>query len=133
MPARVLVVDDEAYIRNLIRDTLQARQYSAGTAANGEEALEVLGRDRYDIVVTDVVMPGMGGLDLVKQVRRRHPHVHVIVLTGYPRSADISDFLAEGVDDFLPKPFRGNDLIDVIRKVEGKVRPPDAGGKDPAA
>jgi YesN/AraC family two-component response regulator len=121
MAARVLVVDDEAYIRDLIRDTLRARQYQTGTAANGVEALDILSRGSYDILVTDVVMPGMNGLDLVKQVRRHHPRIHIIVLTGFPRSADIGDFLAEGVDDFLSKPFRANDLVTVIRRLEQKI------------
>jgi DNA-binding response OmpR family regulator len=119
--ARILVVDDEGYIRDLIRDTLRTRRYAAGTAANGVEALDILSRERYDIVVTDVIMPGMDGLELVKQIRRQHPSVHVIVLTGFPRSADIGDFLAQGVDDFLPKPFRANDLMAVIRRLEQKI------------
>jgi len=120
-PARVLVVDDEGYIRDLIRDTLRTRKYVAGTAANGVEALDILARERYDIVVTDVIMPGMDGLELVKQVRRQFPTVHIIVHTGFPRRADIGDFLAQGVDDFLPKPFRANDLMAVIRRLEQKI------------
>ena len=137
MAARILVVDDEPYIRDLIRDTLRSRRYEAGVAANGVEALEILGRERYDVVVTDVVMPGMEGLELVKQVRRQHPGVHVIVLTGYPRSADMGDFLAQGVADFLSKPFRANDLMAVIRRVEMKMAatsggaPPAGGGGAP--
>jgi len=119
--ARILVVDDEAYIRDLVRDTLRARQYETSTAANGVEALDLLGRERFDIVVTDVVMPGMAGLDLVKAIRKSHPHVRVIVLTGYPRNADIGDFLLQGADDLLPKPFRANDLLEVLRRVEEKV------------
>jgi len=133
-PARVLVVDDEGYIRDLIRDTLRTRNYLAGTAANGVEALDILSRERYDIVVTDVIMPGMDGLELVKQVRRQYPAVHIIVLTGFPRSADISDFLAQGVDDFLPKPFRANDLMAVILRLEQKIAASrGAGGPSPPA
>lgn len=129
---RVLVVDDEGYIRDLIRDTLRTRNYFAGTAANGVEALDVLSRGHYDIVVTDVIMPGMDGLELVKQVRRQYPTVHIIVLTGFPRSADISDFLAQGVDDFLPKPFRANDLMVVIRRLEQKIAATRGSGEPPS-
>jgi len=121
MGVRVLIVDDESYIRELIRETLRGRQYSAGTAANGVEALDILSREAFDIVVTDVVMPGMEGLELVKQIRRQYPGVRIIVLTGYPRSADIGDFLAQGVDEFLPKPFRANDLLAVIKRLEQKI------------
>ncbi len=132
MAARVLVVDDEAYIRDLIRDTLRSRQYEVGTASNGSEALDVLSRGTYDLLVTDVVMPGMNGLDLVKQVRRQHPRVRIIVLTGFPRSADIGDFLAEGVDDFLSKPFRANDLVTVIRRLEDKIAAAAGGANSPS-
>lgn len=132
MGARILVVDDESYIRELIKETLRGRQYKAGTAANGVEALDILSRETYDIVVTDVVMPGMEGLELVKQIRRLYPKVHIIVLTGFPRSADIGDFLAQGVDEFLPKPFRGNDLVAVIRRLEQKMAASPDGGSPPS-
>jgi DNA-binding response OmpR family regulator len=124
MAYRILVVDDESYIRDLIRDTLTAKGYQVGVAANGVEALDMLPRDRFDIMVTDVVMPGMEGLELVKQVKRLHPQVRIVVLTGYPRSSDIGDFLLQGADDFLPKPFRANALLAVLRKVEQKIGPP---------
>jgi len=133
MPVRILVVDDEPYVRDLIRDTLRARKYLAATASNGIEALDLMARDPFDIVVTDVVMPGMGGMDLVKQLKKLHPQVRVIVLTGYPRQSDIGDFLLQGADEFLPKPFRGNDLISVIHRVEQRIPPkPPSPGSSPA-
>jgi two-component system, OmpR family, response regulator MprA len=121
MTARILIVDDEPYVRELIRETLRARQYVVDVASNGIEALEVMARDPHDIVVTDVVMPGMGGLDLIKHLKKAHPHVRVIVLTGFPRDSDIGDFLLQGADEFLPKPFRGNDLLSVIRRTEERI------------
>lgn len=133
MPARVLVVDDEPFIRDLIRDTLRLRNYATGCAANGIEALDLMARERFDIVVTDVVMPGMEGLEFVKRLKKAHPQVRVIVLTAYPRQSDISDFLLQGVDEFLPKPFRGNDLIAVIQGVERRGAPPPEGGEAAAS
>ena len=136
MPTRILVVDDEPYIRELIRDTLKARRYEVSIAAHGVEALDLMARDPHDIVVTDVVMPGMGGLDLVKHLKKTHPSVRVIVLTGYPRDSDIGDFLLQGADEFLPKPFRGNDLVTVIRRAEDRIAadpPKGAGAATPPA
>ena len=133
MAYRILIVDDEPYIRDLIRQTLKARNYEAGMAANGVEALEVLSRERYDIMVTDVVMPGMEGYELVKQAKRLHPHIRIIVLTGYPRTTDIGDFLLQGADDLLPKPFRANDLLAVIKRVEQKIGPASPGPSGSAA
>jgi DNA-binding response OmpR family regulator len=132
MPVRILVVDDEPYIRDLIRDTLKIRKYEAATAANGVEALDILARESFDIVVTDVVMPGMGGLELVKHLKKNHPQVRVIVLTGYPRQSDIGDFLLQGADEFLPKPFRGNDLVAVIRRVEDRIAAGGGAEVDPS-
>jgi len=128
MPLRVLIVDDESYIRDLVRETLESRSYETGVASNGLEALDILSRERYDILVTDVVMPGMQGLDLLKRVKRSHPQMKVVVLTAFPRQSDIGDFLLQGADDFLPKPFRANDLIAVLRRLES---PPPAGGGAP--
>ncbi|MHC4820967.1 MAG: response regulator [Planctomycetota bacterium] len=120
--ATILVVDDEAFIRDLVRDTLETRGYTTHQASNGDEALLCLERETIDIMITDVVMPGMPGLDLVKRVRHDFPGIHMIVLTGYARDQDIGDFLLEGADDLLPKPFRANDLVEVIRGVEKRLR-----------
>lgn len=135
MASRILVVDDEPYIRDLVRENLRSRSHVVAVAANGVEALDLLSRERFDILVTDVVMPGMGGLDLVKRAKRSHPQMRVIVLTAFPRQSDISDFLLQGADEFLPKPFRANDLFAAIRKVEQMtpLQPPGPGasGEDP--
>jgi len=136
-PTRILVVDDEPFIRDLVRDTLRSRNYETGMASNGAEALDLLSRESFDIVVTDVVMPGMEGLELVKRIKKSHPGTRVIVLTGFARNADIGDFLLQGADDLLPKPFRANDLIEVIRRVIKGGGPRgastgDGSGGDPA-
>lgn len=125
MPLRILIVDDEPYIRELIRETLRSRAYETGVAANGVEALDILSREKYDVLVTDVVMPGMQGLDLLKRAKRAHPRMKVIVLTGFPRESDIGDFLLQGADEFLPKPFRANDLVLAIRRLEFPPPPGD--------
>jgi len=111
-------VDDEPFIRDLIRDSLAARNYETTMAASGVEALDVLARDRFDIVITDVVMPGMEGFELLKRVKKSYPSVRVIVLTGYARSANIGDFLLQGADEFLAKPFRPSELLSALRRVE---------------
>ena len=128
MAARILVVDDEPYIRELVRETLKSRSFETGVAANGVEALDILSRERFDIMLTDVVMPGMDGLELLKRAKRAHPKLRVIVLTAYPRQSDIGDFLLQGADEFLPKPFRANDLVAAIRKVQGQAPGPAPGG-----
>jgi CheY-like chemotaxis protein len=127
MSMRILVVDDESFVRDLVQETLRARRYTTAAAASGEEALEILAREAFDIVVTDMVMPGMNGLELVKRVKRQWPRTRLVVLTGFPRTADISDLLLQGADDLLPKPFRAGDLVAVLQRVEAKIRGDAAG------
>ncbi len=115
---RILVVDDEEYIRDMLGDALRARRYETGFAADGDEALVALRATRYDVVLTDVRMPGLDALELVKRIRREHPGVRIVVLTGYSREADIGDFMLQGADEFLPKPFRANDVVAVLKRLE---------------
>jgi two-component system response regulator HydG len=124
MALRVLIVDDEDFVREMIGETLSARHYETALAASGPEALELLAKQPFDVVLTDVKMPGMEGLELVRRIKRSHPSIHIVVLTGYPRDADIGDFMLQGADDFMPKPFRAADLVAILKRVE-QARPRD--------
>ena len=117
MPARILIVDDEPFIRSLIRDSLETKDYETGLAANGEEALDELARCRYDLVISDVVMPEMEGLELLKRIRKGYPGLRVIILTGFSREHGISDFLLCGANEYLTKPFQITELLDTVEKV----------------
>ncbi|MFL5294729.1 MAG: response regulator, partial [Myxococcales bacterium] len=81
MADRVLVVDDEQSLRKVLAATLQREGYEVSVCANGEEAIAALDRDGADVVVTDLVMPKMDGLTLLRKVVARHPDVPVIVVT----------------------------------------------------
>ena len=126
MVTRILVVDDESYVRELLERVLQRRGHEVDMAADGEAALELLATNTYDLVVTDVVMPGIDGFDLLRRVKATYPGVTVIVLTGYARKQSISDFLLYGADEYLSKPFQVPALLEAVAKVSG-------GGKHPAA
>ncbi len=117
MAARVLVVDDERYVRRLIRDSLTREGYEVETAESGTEALRMLRENPCDVVIADVVMPGMDGLDLLKRLKRDHPEVGVVILTGKPLRHDLSEFLLAGADEFLTKPFQ----IPVLREAVERV------------
>jgi len=117
MPTRVLIVDDEPFVRNLIRDTLKTRDYETGLAANGREALEELARHSYDLVISDVVMPEMEGFELLRRIRKEYPSLRVIILTGFSREHEISDFLLHGANEYLTKPFQVAELLSVVEKV----------------
>ena len=117
MPPRVLIVDDEPFVRNLIRDTLSTRDYETGFAGNGAEALDELARNTYDLVISDVVMPEMAGFELLKRIRKEYPAIRVIILTGFSREHDISDFLLYGANEYLTKPFQVSELLAAVEKV----------------
>lgn len=87
-PPRVLVVDDEHHVRQLLRDLLEAWGYRADEAGTGAEGIRLFADGAYDLILTDLFMPGIGGLELVEAVRARDARVGVIVLTG--SSADVS-------------------------------------------
>ena len=117
MVTRILVVDDESYVRDLLKRVLTRRGHDVYVADDGEAALELMGEHRYDLVLTDVVMPGIDGFDLLRRVKATYPAVTVIVLTGYARKQSISDFLLYGADEYLSKPFQVQALLDSVDRV----------------
>jgi putative nucleotidyltransferase with HDIG domain len=104
--ACVLVVDDEASVRALLGEALTYAKYDCYTAANGEEALALMGQVAFDAVITDLRMPGLSGIELLEEIRKTHPHVAVLMATA---EADIRvgiEAMKEGADDYLVKPFK---------------------------
>ena len=103
--ARVLAVDDQRYFRELIEEFLSAEGFEAQTAASGEEALHILERSAFDIVLTDLVMPGMDGSELVHRVKSRNPEQDIVVVTGVVDVRTAVDAMKLGASDYLLKPF----------------------------
>lgn len=113
---KILVVDDEADIlwslkEFLVNKELQAQVYTAGS---GEEALEKLARERIDLVITDIKMPGMSGLDLLVEIKNRFPYISVIVMTAFPSSEFKREALLKGGMYFIEKPFDIKNLRDKV-------------------
>src|SRR5438105_5216716 len=116
MADRVLVVDDEQSLRKVLAATLQREGYEVTVCADGEEALTALERDGADVVVTDLVMPKLDGLALLRKVVSRHPDVPVIVITAHGRIDSAVEAMKAGAFDFLAKPFDHGDLKAIISK-----------------
>ncbi len=112
--ARILVVDDEAEIRRALRIALEARGYTVVAAASGEEALTAAERARPEVVLLDLLMPGMGGLEACKRLRARSP-VPIIVLSVMGHEQDKVAALDAGADDYLTKPFGFDELMARVR------------------
>lgn len=102
---RILVVDDENAICQVIQDYLSLRKFDVATAANYDEALSLLGVDRYDILLSDIRMPGKSGTDLLRYTRRHHPNTATILFTGYADIGIAVTSMQEGAYDFILKPI----------------------------
>ncbi|MCB9845189.1 MAG: sigma-54-dependent Fis family transcriptional regulator [Phycisphaeraceae bacterium] len=114
-PARVLVVDDDAVVRESIAGLLRAEGHEAECAASGQDAQSVLDeamadRREFDVVICDVVMPGMSGMDLLRWIRRQHPATATVLLTGYGSIESAVEALRLGASDYLTKPVLDAEL-----------------------
>lgn len=115
--AKILVVDDEKIIRDCIAEVITLLGHEAFNAENGQDALEQLAGNSIDIVITDIYMPGMDGIQLLRHIKDRHPHVDVVVTTGSFGKYSAVDILEQGAADYLPKPFEIKELRTKLNRV----------------
>jgi two-component system OmpR family response regulator len=115
-PAQILVVDDDREIRSLLSDYLSTNGFETTAAADGEQARRAIARQRFDLVVLDLMLPGESGLDICRELRRS-ADVPVIMLTALGDETDRIVGLEVGADDYLPKPFNPRELLGRIRAV----------------
>ncbi|HTT62862.1 MAG TPA: response regulator transcription factor [Bryobacteraceae bacterium] len=112
--AKILVVDDDLQIRRVMRKMLVAQGYTVNDASSGEEALEVLRRGRHDLVLLDLAMPGMGGLEACREIRAGWD-LAIIILSVRNMEKDKISALDAGADDYVTKPFSMQELLARIR------------------
>src|SRR5512145_1294274 len=112
MTASILVVDDEPAIQDILTWSLAAEGYRVATAGSGEEALTRVAEQDFDVIVTDIVMPGLNGLDLLERSRVLNPRASVIVMTAYAALETAVTALRRGACDYLEKPFS----VDVLKE-----------------
>ncbi len=122
----ILVVDDDLNILAVLEARLSSIDYQVLTATGGEEALEVLKARQVDLMITDVKMPGMGGMDLFSASQEVRPGLPVMFLTAYGTIPDAVKALKAGAIDYLTKPFNGRDLISKVQEVLKKNAPKPA-------
>lgn len=115
-PARLLVVDDEHISRDNLALVLARQGYATVTAGSGEEALALLNSTEFDLVLTDLMMPGMDGLALVKAVKERQPDTEVVVITGYPTVDTAVQAMRAGAYDYLSKPYHLDEARIIVHK-----------------
>ena len=117
---RILVVDDNPDMAETLADILELKGFSVHAAASGAEALEILQDQPVDILLTDVKMPGMNGLELYRETRKLYPRLITIFMTAYSADELIQQGMAEGVKTILDKPLDMNFLVRLL-SVYGRI------------
>ncbi|HTW46096.1 MAG TPA: response regulator transcription factor [Acidobacteriaceae bacterium] len=117
--ARVLVVEDEAHLAQGLLFNLRAEGYEVTLANDGEQALALLERERFDAVLLDVMLPGKSGFEVAEELRQAQNYVPLMMLTARGRPEDVLQGFTAGADDYLPKPF---DLSILLARLNGLLR-----------
>jgi DNA-binding NtrC family response regulator len=113
---QVLLIDDEPIVGKRLVPALAKNGYDVEFCASGREALERIESKTFDIVVTDVRMEDVDGLQILERVRKHSEHTRVIIITGYATIEVAHEAMAKGASDFIAKPFKPNELREVIAK-----------------
>ena len=114
---RILVADDEVIVRTLLTEVLTEEQYTVETAEDGKQAVDRLDDSSFDLVITDLVMPGLNGIEVLMAVKRIDKQIPVIIVTGYPSVNTAVRLVDLGADDYITKPFN----VDLIKITVAKV------------
>ena len=113
---RILVVDDESFIRDMLADFLGMEGYAVQCAADGVAALRELRAQPFDVIVSDLKMPGIGGLDLLKEARQAYPDTVMIMMTGFGTVETAIAAMKSGAYDYILKPFKVEEVIQVVER-----------------
>lgn len=116
LESMILLVEDEAIVRHSFAQLLRTQGHEVIEAANGSEALAVLNRLPVQLVITDLVVPNINGLNLISLIRARWPRMPIILISGY-LSQDAGNIILDGVADFLQKPIRPSALVATVRRL----------------
>jgi DNA-binding NtrC family response regulator len=113
----ILIVDDEAVFRDMLIEMLKGKTSKAVAVESGSQALKVLSRNRFDIVITDVNMPDMNGYQLLEYIKFVDPIVPVIIMTGYNGIYDMQEAIEKGAEEYIVKPFKKEEIDALIDRV----------------
>jgi len=119
---RILVVDDNASIREILSEAFNDRGYKTDNVDNGASAIEFLKKNAYDIVITDLKMSGIGGLELLKYIKLNYPYIETIIITAYGTIDAAVESMRSGAYDFIVKPFQINEIEKKIDNIARQIR-----------
>lgn len=119
---RLLVVDDEDFVRELLRDILEGEQCEVFLAESGAEALSLFGRMEFDGVFTDIGMPGMSGWELAREIRQSNTRIPIAVITGWGEAVGSNEQKAAGVNWIVAKPFTADRIVELVQEIGATAR-----------
>ena len=114
MMARILVVDDEKNMRTTLSDILEEEGFEVGTAESGEKAVKMCGKDDYDVILMDVRMPGIDGVEALRRIRQKNRNVRVIMMSGYSLGQVEETAVRKGAIAFIRKPLYAYEILALI-------------------
>lgn len=121
-PISVLVADDDKVIAEILHDLIAGPERTVVVCHDGQQAIEQIKKNRFDLIVTDMVMPGQDGLAVLKFARQMHPEVIVIILTGYASLESAVSAIKEGAYDYIRKPCKLEEIRIVIERATEKIK-----------
>ncbi|KRK72585.1 response regulator transcription factor [Lacticaseibacillus nasuensis] len=120
---KILVVDDEPAIVTLLQYNLEQEHYAVSVAADGDAALRLALAEHFDFIILDLMLPGLDGLEVTKQIRAAHDATPIMILTAKDSETDKIVGLELGADDYVTKPFSPREIVARIKAIERRVRP----------
>ena len=114
---RILIADDEQGIRELLEMELGLQGYTVETVKNGQEAIDRIKKEKFDLLLCDIKMPKANGIQVLKEARKNNPDMPVIMMTGYGEEANYNDSMRLGACGFISKPFHIDEVVASVEKV----------------
>ena len=118
----ILVLDDETIVLKRLGPTLEKAGYAVEVFSRSADAFNRIQQTTFDIVITDLKMDGLDGMQFLTEVKERSPRTEVIVITGFATMDTARESFQKGVFDFLAKPFKLGEILETVRKAEAKIR-----------
>jgi len=120
-PFRILIVDDNKELREILQEYLKGEGHAAEGAANGREALERHHEEPFDLIITDLNMPEISGMELIKSIRKENQDTEFVIITGYASMDSAVEAVRIGAFDYIVKPFRMEELQVVVKNARDKI------------
>ncbi|HTY23480.1 MAG TPA: response regulator [Desulfomonilaceae bacterium] len=119
---RIMVLDDEPIVCKRLKPALEKQGYEVDAFIQSSEAMEQIKQVNYDIIITDLKMKGIDGMQLLSEAKSRSPKTEVIVITGFATMETAKESFHKGVFDFIAKPFKLSEIQEVVSRAEDKIR-----------